>query len=634
MSILIEKVRIKNFRSLKNVEINLSSITVLVGANNSGKTTFLKALQLAFRGDGRFVSQEDLFIGKDGKPLPKAERIITIDVKIVPLGDEFEDIWTDVISDGLEGVRQDDSGKYFFAFRTIIDFTSTKIQFDRFIITDWEGEAVNAGQKVRGVNLSAFPFYFIDAQRDLHDDLNYKKSNFGELINQIEYNESDIETLETGLESLNKEAIQKSKVLKHTKTSLEELNQALQTQGSGVEITPFPKKVRDLHKGIKVHFKDGQSDSFSMEYHGMGTRSWASLLALKAKIGWDEKKAIKERMAFFPILALEEPEAHLHPNAQRQVYRQLSSIVGQKFISTHSPYIAGIAELSELRCFSKNEDFVEIREIAFFYDKKISLLQKKLQTAYRGHKADIERDIKSQEDIKRNVLRRIKNEILKTRGELLFSRIVILFEGITEEQSLPIFAKEFFGLFPYELGITFINVGGKGNYLPYINLLESLKIKWLILSDSEEDTIEDVIKQIEEVNGDLGRVFLLPKEDDFEKFILREYENEVRTAIANFYTENSSIPQFNNQKLKEWLEKPIEEIENFMDGDDKAKVSVIYSDLIIANQDIKKRMPSIIDELFRRVQKELNCNSTWLKSVGILNLIDILKQRNDETETI
>jgi putative ATP-dependent endonuclease of OLD family len=199
---------------------------------------------------------------------------------------------------------------------------------------------------------------------------------------------------------------------------------------------------------------------------------------------------------------------------------------------------------------------------------------------------------------------------------------------------LPIFAKEFFGLFPYELGVTFINVGGKGNYRPYINLLESLKIKWLILSDSEEDTIEDVIKQIEEVNGDLGRVFLLPKEDDFEKFILREYENEVRTAIANFHTENSSIVQFNNQKLKKWLEKPIKEIETFMNGDNKAKVSVIYSDLIIANQDIKKRMPSIIEELFRRVQKELNCNSIWLKSIGILNLIDILKQQNNETETI
>ena len=47
MGILIEKVRIKNFRSLKEVEVSLTPLTLLVGSNNSGKTSFLKVLNLA-----------------------------------------------------------------------------------------------------------------------------------------------------------------------------------------------------------------------------------------------------------------------------------------------------------------------------------------------------------------------------------------------------------------------------------------------------------------------------------------------------------------------------------------------------------------------------------------------------------
>lgn len=639
MSILIEKVRIKNFRSLKNVEINLSPITVLVGTNNSGKTTFLKALQLAFRGDGRFVSQEDLFIGKDGKPLPKAERIITIDVKIIPFeGGEFDLIWLYAINSGVEGVRSDANEKSFFGFRTKIDLTTSKIKFERFVITDWYSETIDNSVNIPTRNLSVFPFYYIDAQRDLQEDLNYKKSYFGELVGKIDYDDEIIEKLEKELVTLNKKAIDKSEVLKHTKETLEELNQALQTRGTGVEITPFPKKVRDLHKGIKVHFQDSGSDAFSMEYHGMGTRSWASLLALKAKISWDKKiadlKDEKAQDAFFPILALEEPEAHLHPNAQRQVYRQLSEIIGQKLISTHSPYIAGVANLEELRCFSKLSDTTKVSQIRFLYEDKITELQQKLISTHSSHRADIIRDIKSIEDTKRNVIRRINNEILKTRGEILFSRLVILFEGITEEQSLPLFAKEFFGLYPYELGITFVNVGGKGNYRPYINLFESMSIDWLILSDSEIDTIEDLLKQIEEVKGDLKNVVLLPKEDDYEAFMLREHEEEVRRSIASFYTENSTITEFNQAKLKEWLEKDLKEVKEFMDGNNKAKLATIYTELIIENQKFSERIPSSIQELLIKTQEKLKCDAKWLKMKNLFNILKKLENHKNETTTL
>ena len=44
MGILIRTVRIYGFRGLQNIEVELEQTTVLTGMNNTGKTTFLKAL--------------------------------------------------------------------------------------------------------------------------------------------------------------------------------------------------------------------------------------------------------------------------------------------------------------------------------------------------------------------------------------------------------------------------------------------------------------------------------------------------------------------------------------------------------------------------------------------------------------
>ena len=55
MGILVDQVRVHNFRAFRNFEVVLSPVTVLVGMNNSGKTSFLKALHLALGVDRRIV---------------------------------------------------------------------------------------------------------------------------------------------------------------------------------------------------------------------------------------------------------------------------------------------------------------------------------------------------------------------------------------------------------------------------------------------------------------------------------------------------------------------------------------------------------------------------------------------------
>jgi putative ATP-dependent endonuclease of OLD family len=122
--------------------------------------------------------------------------------------------------------------------------------------------------------------------------------------------------IEKLIKEINNEAVSKSGELQCLKTHLGNLSQSFGEVGHA-EVTPFPKKIRDLSKHFSIQFGENSANSFSMEYHGMGTRSWASMLTVKSFIDLMGAKYQAESEPFFPVLGAEEPEAHLHPNAQK-----------------------------------------------------------------------------------------------------------------------------------------------------------------------------------------------------------------------------------------------------------------------------------------------------------------------------
>jgi putative ATP-dependent endonuclease of OLD family len=518
MGILIDTVRIRNFRSLKNVEIKLSPLTLLVGANNSGKTSFLKAMQLAIGVDRRYIGREDFFIGKDDPANENKE--IFIDMLIVPVDktfkrvSRFESSWL-AKEFGERISRIDEMDREYVAFRTRISFDEIKNDYvlERHSLKEWQEKFDNwerTDVSDTKVKFDSIPLFFIDAQRDIQQDIKNHTSFLGKLISKIQIDKNEIKKIEDQLNSLNEKIVAGSPELSHLKKKLKELNDTIPTQGKGkgVEITPFNKKIRDINRGLNINFQDGETESFPLEYYGMGTRSWASLLTFNAYISWLDIKSREENDSpYHPVLALEEPEAHLHPNAQRQIYHQLQDIEGQKIISSHSPHIAGQCRLEEIRHFSRASEETKINEMEM---------------------AEID-----PEDI-----RKINREVMNTRGELLFSRAIILSEGETEEQALPIFAQNYWGKYPFELGLNFIGVGGKGNYKPFLKVAKSFNIKWFIFSDGEEKTLKSVQEQIREVldstfnieNSD--EVTILDNGKNFEDYLIESgYINELIQAI-------------------------------------------------------------------------------------------------------
>lgn len=509
MSILIDTVRISGFRGIKSLEITLPRIAVLIGTNNSGKTSILKALQLALGDYSRYLSEEDFYIGADEK---RAQEIL-VDVRIVPTDENgertglFNDEWAEEFGDKI---KSEANGNQYVALRSksrpnLIKggFDSTRATMEKWPdINTWQTERVK--ETKMGSRFLSIPFFSVEAQRDIHQELKDKSSFIGKVLSGVEYDPDVIKALELQIKAVNEKAVSESNELQSLKTHLESLNKSFQGAGSA-EITPFPKKIRDLSKHFTVHFGESVGSTFSMEYHGMGTRSWASMLTVKAFTGLMAAKHAKEVEPFFPILAAEEPEAHLHPNAQKTLYRQLAESNGQVIVSTHSPYLAAMAEQAELRCLKKSSDLIEVRTLSL----------KKETKEYR----------------------RLQREVIQTRGEILFSKALVLCEGETEEQALPILFKKYFGNEAFELGLNIIGVGGSGEkYLPFLTFAKDFSIPVFILSDGEEKVKKGLKKHYQAVFGDTdimnSAYITLLENTDFEGYmIISGYKDVIENVI-------------------------------------------------------------------------------------------------------
>lgn len=479
--ITIRKIRISNFKSIKFMELTVDNEkTVFVGQNNAGKSNINKAIDCVF--NSRYTPSEyDIYDGIDTDEKCYIDIMLSSDTS----DKKFEIDWLMIFADKIvENEFNEDS----FTIRTVIsqNESSRRYEIERFPIMDWESDIFDSGNSALPIDLrKCIGSFYLNSDRDIVDELRIRNSNFSRLMKDANFNLSSLESagVEKALEIVNRMILRKMPSISEIEQNLSDISTTVDNVEE-LKILPIPNRFDDLDKGVEIQVKNAER-ALPISVYGDGTRSWISILTLSAYIESVRKQLTLEGLPYFAIVLLEEPESHLHPQAQNKVISQLEKIDAQVFISTHSSNI--VSELG------------------------VSQLYRICNDGGTNNQTNT-REISDKDRLK------IINFILPFYSDILFSDFVILVEGITEKILLSQYIKIKMRKKPYEMGISIVDVGGKNN-LPVFRLFcEIHSIKNVVFADSDAIDLLPSIKS----RGLSEDNIIFTLEDNIEKEILKE----------------------------------------------------------------------------------------------------------------
>ena len=319
---------------------------------------------------------------------------------------------------------------------------------------------------------------------------------------------------------------------------------------------------------IRAH---GGEIDFPLSRHGQGLQSLAVLFLFQAYIDVLLKPTFEPETE--AILALEEPEAHLHPQATRALAANLGEIKSQKIISSHSPYFIQEIPFTQIRMFRRNgptskvlyvkQDFTAQIPYApalvpfcaknpskFAYHEGTSVLTvhgrmeereyRDLLPLYPGQNevhAELRRlREESQLYLSTTDLTDLDTYAKRIRGEVLFARAWLLCEGQSEYLLLRFFA-DLLGTPLDQAGVTVIDYQNNGSPGAFIGLARAFEIPWIMICDNDQGG-KDSIRQVQNRGltvPDLNQlVRLLPEEGmDWEMFLVKNgFIQECRQLLA------------------------------------------------------------------------------------------------------
>ena len=603
----LKSLEIKNFRKFgdknnvvefinsqdisENNEINIAqNTTLIIGKNNSGKTTIIEALDILVNNkfsasDFNFFYLKKLFESYKNKnqnnQFPEIEFKLIINLEknendditnLVPLM-TLEDLDDTEIELKIKIVLKEEQ-KFLDEFKKIMN--KKILETEKFLKII--GQMNKIGYKTKfyrndDIEIEDFKLdklmNVVSIKANNVSDKNSLKNAFNKIISyrfnekHPKSNEMKKEEIENELDKLNKKITRiinkkQTKDINHTLSNVISQNNLKIFLNSNLSLD---KALNDL---INYQYLD-KGIPIPENQFGLGYTNFVMIIA--NLIDYIDKHEGNMSNSKINLICIEEPETYMHPQMQELFIKYINDAINnlllkedkknlnsQLVISTHSSHILN----SKIH---SGDGFDNINYVTFKNNesKIIVLSDKKLKDVIPEDKK------KKEQDEKLKILKFIKKHVKFKVSELFFSDAIILVEGNCEYNLLPLYIDKNQKL--KQKYITFFNIGG-AHAFKYRGLLKLLEIPSLIITDLDREDTEDV-SQIEKIEKELKtsnktlKNFndsqmisdLIKNRIIIDKNIIVCYQNRIGKFYPTSFEEAFILTNFDNNILNDVLEK-------------------------------------------------------------------------------
>ena len=528
---LINKVSIENFRCIRALDIDLEQTTVFFGANNSGKTAIVEAVRIALsrrwgkRGTG--FTEFDVHCSSEDHD-PKIADPVRVSLRLEDTPDAPWD--SDMLADLEELAVLTDQGRNFIHLRVTCEWKAETEAFE----PSWQfldaSDQPLTNKVQRATNLSKFfdyiPLFYLAALRDAADEFGSRSSMWTRLLKSVRI-PSDIEgEVTTTLNDLDSKLLEADPRLAEIADTIGQATKIAIGEGTGdARLRMLPMNMWDLISRAGIVLKNEDALPWlPLNQHGQGLQSLSVIFLFQAAVF---QQLVEEALpGAEPIFVLEEPEAHLHPQAARTLWDRIEKLPGQKLVTTHSPYFVQNVPLHNLRLVRLHNGQTEVSHMprsvvsSLVWNEKVAVLAahqgrmlvrdsasgRVASTSwFSGQVADALagcfKEILDQEaltatiaDFRRSsrglVTRQEEHELSflgrRIRGEIFFARYWLLVEGQSEYLLLHAIGRAL-GLPLDRHGVAVIDFQNNGDADIYPALATSFAIPWTMIVDGDHE---------------------------------------------------------------------------------------------------------------------------------------------------